>query len=234
MTPGHRPFHRMRKPKGGARETVTPLSFWENVLYLSDRIGSQIEQAMALPGQKPTFTDEERTEIVEQICLMYETQRCTLASAAEAAGISVRTFFLWRGQYSEYSERYKRAKKIQRAAYWEDVIQPLQESALERLLTGGTTTDKKTKGERNAAGEFVVTEQVVVERMNLPNAAVAIFVTKGLNPEMFVERQEVKTDLTVNDDSWFTKLPLEKRIAILEIVNAAGHTDDQPVPSAQS
>lgn len=181
---------------------------------------------------KPQYDDKQKAEIFEKVCLMYETQRCTLASACETAGISDRTFFLWRGMFAEFADRYKKAREIQQQSYWENVIQPLKETALERLLKGEDAVEKKTKGERNPDGSYTVTEQTVTEKKILPNPTVTIFVAKGLNPEMFIDRQQIESRVNVVDDGWFRNLPLEKRLAILEIANAAG--TDTPNPSAES
>lgn len=177
---------------------------------------------------KPEYTHDEKTAIVEKVCLMYESQHCTLESACAAAGVSVRSFLLWRTQFTDFADRFKKAKLAQQADYWETLIQPLADTALQRLLKGEKATDKKTKGERqvtrNEAGEliesFAITEQTVTEKEILPNPTVVIFANKGLYPERFVDHSKVEQEVTVKDQSLFMQLPLDKRLAILEIINA--------------
>ena len=91
---------------------------------------------------KPQYTQEEKAAFVEKICQYYESQQCTLESACEAAGISYRSFALWRVQFAEFADRFKKAKNIQQSDYWENVIQPLADTAIQRLLKGEVAKEK--------------------------------------------------------------------------------------------
>lgn len=152
---------------------------------------------MAKPGRKkgtskPEYKQDEKEKIVKFICDLYESQHCTLASAAEAAGIDVKTFLLWRTQNPDFAELFKKAKEGQKQIFWQDIIRPKSDAAITRLLEGERKSVKKTKGVRLADGTLAVTEQTVTEDLVLPNASVAIFVTKGLYPELFGDKAEVK------------------------------------------
>lgn len=180
------------------------------------------------PGtQKREYSEEEKAEIVENICQFYESQNCTLESACEAAGISVRSFLLWRTQSTDFAERFKKARTVQREDYWENVIQPKAASALQRLLEGEEYVEKKVKKElikatNDAEPKMIETERTETEKRILPSAAVAIFVTKGLYPERFTDH--IKQDTTVQvvqDNSWFAQLPFEQQLEVLRIKNAA-------------
>ncbi len=177
--------------------------------------------------QKREYTDEEKKEIVEKVCELYESQNCTLESACQAAGIGDRTFLLWRTQNADFAERFKKARSVQQADYWENVIQPKAASALQRLLEGETYVEKKVKRElvkglNDEEPLMKETELVETEKRILPAAAVVIFVTKGLYPERFTDH--IKQDTTVQVvqvNSWFAQLPFEQQLEVLRIKNAA-------------
>lgn len=175
-------------------------------------------------GAKPQYTDQEKAEIVERVCAMYETQHCTVATACEAAGITDRSFRLWVNDNSEFSERYKKAKAKQQVMYWQEIVRPLADTALVRLLKGETTKQTRTKGERKvsigedgrAIVEFVATERIITENEIPPNPAAVIFTNKGIYPEIFTDRTQAEVKVT--GDDWFKNLPLEKRVQILAII----------------
>lgn len=177
--------------------------------------------------QKREYTDQEKAEIVEKICQFYESQNCTLESACQAAGIGDRTFLLWRSQNADFAERFKKARTVQQAEYWETIIQPKAASALQRLLQGEKVFEKKVKrelvkGPNEETASLKETELVEVEKEILPNASVVIFVTKGLYPERFTDH--IKQDTTVQvvqDNSWFAQLPFEQQLEVLRIKNNA-------------
>lgn len=147
----------------------------------------------ATKGQrKPQYSEEEKAEIVEKICSLYESQQATLESCCEAAGIADRTFLLWRSENAEFAERFKKARENQDAAYWQDVIRPLAKRAMQKHLEAEIEVEEKEvvwQGVKAKDGEgnpvFQKTKKVV-----LPNPTVTIFAAKGLYPEMFVDRHE--------------------------------------------
>lgn len=174
---------------------------------------------------KPEYTEDEKSAFVDTICEVYRSQHCTLESACNIAGISVRTFLLWRTQNAEFADRYKKAKEIQQAAYWEDMITPLVDSSLQRLLRGEKVTEKRTKVERNGQGETVITEQTITEKEILPTASVVIFTAKGVYPDKFGDKTRVEGEINVTGDtSWFAQLPFEQQLEILRIKNAAAQS----------
>lgn len=171
----------------------------------------------AVKGQaKPQTKPEERGAIVERICTLYETQHATIESCCEAVGINARTFYVWISEDSQFSERYKKAKAKQDTAYWEEVIKPLSKTALQKLLQGGTRTEKKSEQGENANGSFSKDTQAEVEF--LPNPTAAIFALKGLYPEMFAERSKVEQSgkLTLGFD--FEELTPDQAEKILETI----------------
>jgi len=168
-------------------------------------------------GAAPNYTDEERTSLFEAVCVIYETQRCTVESACEAVSLSSRTFYLWKGQYAECAERYKKAKTKQQEHYWQDIIAPLAETALQRLLTGERKVESKMEplvkdGLLTGDSRTIVTEGEI-----LPNATAVIFTMKGLYPGMFTDRHEV----TGKDGSPLMagKLSDEKLDKLIDLIN---------------
>lgn len=150
----------------------------------------------AQKGQpKPEYSYEQKAEKVEAICLMYESQQATVASCCAVVGISDRLFNLWCAQFSEFSERYKKAKEVQEAEYWESIIKPLQKKALQRHLEVETAEDESEVVYQGVKAIDPNTNEPVIQHSKkwvLPNPSVLIFSMKGTYPDKFAERQEVK------------------------------------------
>ena len=174
---------------------------------------------VAKGSKKPEYTQEERADIVERVCALYESQNATIESCCDAIGISRPSFSLWCAQFSEFSERYKKAKVKQKEFYWEEVIRPLADTGLQRLLKGEVKEETKSEGTQANDGSFIVSKKVVTTSEILPNASVVIFANKGMYPDIFADRQKVDATVT-NEESWFMKLPLAKRLEIMKIANS--------------
>lgn len=144
-----------------------------------------------MKGEKQIkHTDEQKREIVERVCELYETQNATVESCCEAAGISDRLFRLWLGQNSELSERYKKAKAKQDDVYW-DMLRPLAKTSLQRLLEGEETEDVELK-DLSFQGFLTNQKAKTVKRSKTqPNPTAVIFALKGLYPDMFADRSLV-------------------------------------------
>jgi hypothetical protein len=151
---------------------------------------------MAKGEKQIKYTEEQRAEIVERICLLYESQNATIASCCQACGITDRTFLLWVAADSALSERYKKAKSVQDDNYWESIIKPLAKTALQKHLEveyadkdvdvvyqGVPVKDKEGNPAKQRTREFV-----------LPNPTLTIFAMKGVFPKRFVERLEHSND----------------------------------------
>lgn len=146
----------------------------------------------ARKGQsKPEYSLEEKRKIVERVCELYETQHATLESCCEAAGISSRSFFLWVGRFAEFAERYKKTKQIANDFYWQEVIAPKAQTALERLLEGEEWTETEL---RDLADKGLLTgdrAETVKTGKSQPNVTAVIFSLKGEFPERFADRSLV-------------------------------------------
>lgn len=145
----------------------------------------------AIKGQaKPQTKPEERGAVVERICALYETQHATIESCCQACGISEACFRKWMSENEGFAERYKKAKSVQDENFWEEVIKPLSKTALQKLLEGGTRTEKKNEQGENANGAFTKDTESEIEV--LPNPTAAIFALKGLYPDKFADRSKVE------------------------------------------
>ena len=143
--------------------------------------------------RKIQHTDEQRAELVERVCEMYESQNSTLESCCEAAGISGRVFNLWCSKNSKFAERYKKAKEVQEKNYWENIIKPLQKKALQKHLEVEYAEDETEvvyQGVK-ATDDFGNPVRQRSKKSVLPNPTVLIFSMKGTYKEMFAERTEV-------------------------------------------
>ena len=143
--------------------------------------------------KKAQNTDEQRADLVERVCEMYESQNATLESCCEAVGISARVFNLWCAKNSEFAERYKKAKEVQEKNYWENIIKPLQKKALQKHLEveyADDQTEVVYQGVK-AKDEFGNPIRQHSQKSVLPNPTVLIFSMKGTYKEMFAERTEI-------------------------------------------
>lgn len=150
---------------------------------------------VAKGSPRPEYTQEQKKEIVERVCALYESQQATVESCCDAVGISRQSFNLWCAQFGEFGERYKKAKEIQEAEYWENVIKPLQKKALQRHLEVEVSEDETEVVYQGVKTTDPETNEPVMQRSKkwiLPNPSVLIFSMKGTYPDKFAERQEVK------------------------------------------
>lgn len=180
---------------------------------------------MTKKGKQIKHTDEQKREIVERVCELYESQNATIESCCEAAGVSRQSFSLWVVQNGELGERYKKAKEKQDEYFLEEIIKPKAKTGFERLLEGEETEDLEIRElsayglpTKDANGN-VNTATTKKRSKTLPNAPSVIFAMKGIYPEKFADRTKFEGDINLKTDEWFTKLPLEKRLAILKIAN---------------
>lgn len=177
---------------------------------------------------KPEYTPEQKAEIIERICELYETQNATVESCCESAGISNRAFNLWVGQNAQFAERYKKAKQKQDAHYWENVIRPLAKTSLQRLLEGEETQDVEIRdlSDKGLPTGFKAT--TTKQSRTLPNPTAVIFALKGEFPERFADRSEV--NLKTEQPQLLTITP--DKIAQIEAIIADAKQDAniQPVP----
>ncbi|TXH53472.1 MAG: hypothetical protein E6Q97_13190 [Desulfurellales bacterium] len=160
---------------------------------------------------KPQTKPEERGEVVERVCVLYESQHATLESCCQAAGIASRTFYEWLAENAEFAQRYKKAKTAQREFYWQEIIRPLAETGLEKLLKGQklkTKTVEDLSFQGNLTGERAATEKEVESS---PNPTAVIFTLKGLEPEMFADRSKVDQTTQVSHTLNLSGLTTEEK-----------------------
>lgn len=148
---------------------------------------------MAKGEKQIKHTPEQKAELVEQICQLYESQNATIESCCDPFNITYRTFKKWLAENSELSERYKKAKEIQEEDYWENIIKPLQKRVLQKHLEVEFAQEYnevvyqgvKVKDE---FGQPVLQNSV---KAILPNPSVLIFSLKGTYPDKFSDKHEI-------------------------------------------
>ncbi len=172
--------------------------------------------------KKPEFTQEERADIVERVCALYESQNATIKSCCDSIGISIASFNLWCAQFSEFGERYKKAKSTAGENFFQNVLVPKAMTATEKLLTERPVTDEKVdevifNGVKMKAEDGTPTlKKSITKTMVQPNATTAIFIMKAAFPDKFKDVHEH----TGKDGGaiQFASIPLETRIAALELL----------------
>ena len=149
----------------------------------------------AVKGQpKHHHTEEEKTEIVSRVCLLYQSQYATIESCCNAAGVSDRLFRLWCAENSEFSEMYKKAKEKGETAYWEELIKPLSKRALQKHLEIEVAEDESDVVYQGVISKDPETNEPLKQRSKkwvLPNPTITIFALKGLYPEKFSDKHEI-------------------------------------------
>lgn len=168
---------------------------------------------------KPEYTEEQRADIVERVCNLYESQNVTIESCCEAVGISQAIFYLWTAKYGEIGERYKKAKSRAEDHWFENVLKPKAIRATELLLEQREVEESKTEelahqGLKTGDSRTIITKSIIQ-----PNATAAIFAMKGVFPGVFRERHEhsgeVATTLKME------ALTIEEKLQMVEILKKA-------------
>lgn len=146
--------------------------------------------------KKPEYSPEERADIVERVCQLYESQNSTIESCCDAVGISRPSFNLWCAQFSEFGERYKKAKTKADDFWFEEVLRPKAMRASELLLDEREIEEEKIDDIVWAGVKIKddngtpMTKRTVTRSKQQPNATIAIFGMKGVFPDKFKEKHE--------------------------------------------
>lgn len=171
--------------------------------------------------KKPEYSQDERANIVERVCALYESQNATIESCCQAEGISKSAFNLWCTQFGEFGERYKKAKTKADEHWFEEVLRPKAKRSAELLLELREVVDEKEddvffQGIRSEDDNGnPVKKKTVSKSWQLPNATVTIFSLKGAMPDKFKDRVEhtgadggpIKIDnLTIDERRAFVEL----------------------------
>ena len=182
---------------------------------------------MAKKGvQRPTFTEEEKRAIIDQVCEAYETGDYTIESCCEAAGIIERTFRLWLSKDSAYSERYKKAKGKHEESWFENILKPKAMRAIERLLEERESEETKFEELAFQGVNTGSTREVKTKSVTPPNATAAIFAMKGAFPGKFKDNVEHSGAVGANIN--IDGLSLEEKKALEALLSKAA-TAPKPV-----
>lgn len=171
-------------------------------------------------GQKQVHhSDEEKLEVARKVCDLYASQNATIASCCETCGISERTFRLWAVQIAEVAAIYK-AAKVKADETFFDMLHPKVKHALERLVNGHSYTE--TKIEKGEMPTGLVDKTTEVNVIIQPNPSAVIFLSKGLWPERFAERQKVEHSGAIGSGIDVSKLSVEEKRQMIELAEKAG------------
>jgi hypothetical protein len=172
--------------------------------------------------KKPEFTQEQRADIVERVCALYESQNATIKSCCDSIGISIASFNLWCAQFSEFGERYKKAKSAAGENFFQNVLIPKAMTATEMLLMEREIEEFKDEDivhqgvkSKDDNGN-PIRKNTVTRSKQQPNATTAIFIMKAAFPDKFKDVHEH----TGKDGGaiQFASIPLETRIAALKLL----------------
>ena len=136
---------------------------------------------MARPSKYETHVAP-RLEEVKDWCRNGATDE----EIAERLGISMRTFYEYKREFSQFSQSLKESKEV--------VDSQVESALLKRAL--GYEYDEITK-ERNDKGELVVTK--VVRKQVVPDTTAQIFWMKNRRPDKWKEKSQVEASIT-NDN----------------------------------
>lgn len=145
----------------------------------------------------PQHTLNQKIELSEKVCELYETQQSTIESCCEAVGVSITTFRLWTAQIAQIGERYKKAKQVFEENFFEERLKPKLLTALERLVTD---MEEEKVVEEDLAHQGLKTgdtRKVVTKTKREANPTAVIFAMKGMFPDKFAERTKNESTLTV-------------------------------------
>lgn len=136
-------------------------------------------------------TIEERRQLVDVICSLYESDNVTIESCCLDNGITDRTFKNWVDNDSEIATRYKNAKH-KHSKNRKEGIKTKAVDALERLVVGYWVEETETTelfGKNNdMAGRQIKTKKRYIG----PNPTAVIFTLKNADPENWNENIQVE------------------------------------------
>jgi len=178
---------------------------------------------MPKEGKQIKHTPEQKAQLVDAICQMYESQQVTIESCCESHGIGYRTFSLWVVNNSELAERYKKAKEIQENDYWESIIKPLQKRALQKHLEVEQAHEQSEVVYQGVKAKDEFGQPLVQHSTKyvLPNPSVLIFSMKGTYPDKFSDKQEVKHSGAIQTGFDVSKLTPAEADALLALMDKA-------------
>lgn len=136
-------------------------------------------------------TTEERRELANVICELYESDNVTIESCCSENGISVRTFRNWVDQDSEIAARFKNAKQ-KHSKNGKERIKEKAVDALERLVVGYWVEETETVELYGKTGDLAGRQIKTKKRYVGPNPTAVIFTLKNADPENWNENIQVE------------------------------------------
>lgn len=164
----------------------------------------------------PLHTNEQKIALSEKVCELYETQNATIESCCEAVGISDGSFRLWCKQIDAIGERYKKAKEVSEAHYFEERLKPKLMTAMERLVTDMEEEKEVTEELAHQGLKTGDTRKITTKTRREANPTAVIFGMKGIFPDRFAERTKTESTLTIHSGN---ELSAEQYAALKAIVD---------------
>jgi hypothetical protein len=158
---------------------------------------------MTKPKKKPTKAEieaierkrnekkiQDRREKVEKICELYSAGNVTIESCCEEVGITVRTFWNYTDQDSEFSLLYKKAKE-KHAKVGKEGLREKAEDNLSKLITGFWIEETETEELYSRTGQLSGKRIKKKSKFIAPNVTAVIFALKNCDPQNWNEHVQV-------------------------------------------
>ncbi len=128
-------------------------------------------------------------EIVKKICDLFSLGDHTVKDVCKQVNISKDTFYAWKIDKPDFSDRLKKAEDERQEAF-----KTMARSGLAKLLDvyeyDEVTTEDGTDNRGKPVRKVKVTRKFI-----MPNATAVIFALTNRDPENYKHKQEIKTDI---------------------------------------
>jgi len=144
--------------------------------------------------RKPSVAErtiEERRQLVNAICELYENDNVTIESCCGEHGIAVRTLRNWAENDAEIATRFKNAKQ-KHSKNGKERIKEKAVDALERLVVGYWVEETETVELYGKTGDLAGRQIKTKKRYVGPNPTAVIFTLKNADPENWNENIHVE------------------------------------------
>ena len=136
-------------------------------------------------------TPEERRQVANAICELYENDHVTIQSCCGEHGIAVRTLRNWAENDAEIATRFKNAKQ-KHSKNGKERIKEKAVDALERLVVGYWVEETETVELYGKTGDLAGRQIKTKKRYVGPNPTAVIFTLKNADPENWNENIHVE------------------------------------------
>lgn len=131
--------------------------------------------------QRKESKTEDRREKVERICELYSAGGVTIESCCEEVGITVRTFWNYTDQNSDFADLYKKAKE-KHAKIGKEGIREKAEDNLSKLISGFWIEETEVEELFSRTGQLSGKRVKSKKKFIPPNVTAVIFALKNTDP----------------------------------------------------